>query len=325
MPNQLKKLVVDWISLVKSPANRRNWTLKDDDSFRVDFPFEKITKNESSVVVTGVVYAPNEVDTDGDFADPDTIRRAAFDFMKGLKAGNVDVQHSFKKADGVDFVESWVGEDGAWRASAEISDPEIIKQVNAGNLTGFSMAGQAQRIQKAESAEESAKRTLGNWIWDAVMDRVESLNKLIGIDKSAGGSNNPKKEGEDMELTKENLEAIGGVIKTQLETFEQGLVKNYGLKKSEGEGDDGKDVKAGDDPVEKRFTSIESTLKEVKDSVQALAKERKTGDDPNAPAGGFEEMLNDPEQLIKFAGEKPQEYEKLQAVYLQKCLAGSNH
>lgn len=106
-------------------------------------------------IVYGVVYEPNTIDSDGDWASAETIQRAAHGFL--MEFGSVGVQHadeSIMKARGISVVESYLwpsdgilGEQsikkGSWIIGAKIHDEFIWDQVMSGELTGFSMHGEA--------------------------------------------------------------------------------------------------------------------------------------------------------------------------------------
>ena len=105
-------------------------------------------------MVYGVVYAPNEVDTQGDYATAETIKEAAHRFMKELMLRNVDQQHDFQPERGY-VAESWIirGDDplfsgeqeGTWAVGIKVEDPAVWEKITAGELRGISMAGTAKK------------------------------------------------------------------------------------------------------------------------------------------------------------------------------------
>lgn len=73
-------------------------------------------------------------DTDGNYMTEDEITKVAHWFMKN--AGDVDIQHCFEKAEGVEVVESYVAKcdmeiegqptkKGTWLMTMEIADDEV--------------------------------------------------------------------------------------------------------------------------------------------------------------------------------------------------------
>lgn len=151
MPNRLTNLNVDWISLVERPANGMPLVLKDANAHA--FELKKV--DESRRMVYGVVYAPDQVDSQGDFADRFVIEQAAHAFMKNAKTGQVDQNHDFKPLEGAYVAESWIirGDGGefsdwmsnAWAVGIKIDDDTTWELIKSGRYSGLSMAGTAVR------------------------------------------------------------------------------------------------------------------------------------------------------------------------------------
>lgn len=151
MPNRLKNLDVQWISLVRNPANGLPLLLKDANLK----PFRVLKTDEERRMVYGVVYAPNMVDSQGDFADRFEIERAAHAFLKAGRGQQVDRNHQFEAVDGAYVAESWItrGDDGyfsdglqdAWAVGIKIEDEALWNAVKAGEYSGLSLAGNAER------------------------------------------------------------------------------------------------------------------------------------------------------------------------------------
>jgi len=100
--------------------------------------------------VTGVVYEPGVKDAHGNFMREDEIRKVAYWFYQN--SSRADVQHSFKEANGLSVVESYIapydmeigGEPvvkGSWIMTLEVSNVAIWKVVQGGELTRLSMGG----------------------------------------------------------------------------------------------------------------------------------------------------------------------------------------
>lgn len=149
--HELKDLVVEFISLVKSPANGKPLVLKGDGK-----PAEiRLAKMDDALMrAYGIVYAPDQVDSQGDFASRDTIRKAQGRFMRDLNLKNIDANHSFRTEQAF-VAESWLirGQDplfpdeadGAWAVGVQINDADLWKQLKSGELTGLSLAGYARQ------------------------------------------------------------------------------------------------------------------------------------------------------------------------------------
>jgi len=110
---------------------------------RKQTPIKK--SDEEQHVVYGEVYAPDVPDSDGDFMDAETIRKAAHKFLVENKTSKVDKQHNGLET-GAHVVESFIarkGDDtfieGSWVVGVHIPDPEIWAQVKKGEINGFSL------------------------------------------------------------------------------------------------------------------------------------------------------------------------------------------
>jgi len=102
----------------------------------------------------GIVYEPDTVDSQGDYATAEDIEKAAWDFMrKALKLGYM---HKDWSDDIGDIVESYVApadmrlgdsivKKGTWLLGV-VWSPEYWEKVKKGEITGFSMGGRARRI-----------------------------------------------------------------------------------------------------------------------------------------------------------------------------------
>lgn len=148
-PRKITSLKVSFISIVDEPATGKKFTLKSKDGGALN-PIAFRKTNDELQIAYGIVYAPNQVDSHGDYADAAVIRTAAERFMRDARTNNVDVQHDFDPADAY-VCESWIvrsgdplfGDEpeGAWAVGVKVLDPKIWKALKAGNYTGFSLAG----------------------------------------------------------------------------------------------------------------------------------------------------------------------------------------
>lgn len=158
---QLIDLNVNFISLVDKGANRKPLVYKSDDgSVRFEFPFRVLKSDDEKGIVYGVVYEPDTVDTQGDWADAVTIERAAHGFMEAGKVRMVDRQHNYDPTEGA-VVESFIkngearnypdAKDGAWLVA--IKPSEMIKSdIKSGKIAGFSLAGTGSYKEKADNS-----------------------------------------------------------------------------------------------------------------------------------------------------------------------------
>ena len=151
---RFKKLSVKFISLVDKGANNKAivWksaTPTEDPTFQKTITLAKI--DDEARMVFGLVYAPEEVDSQGDVASADVIKEAAYDFMREGRAVNVDKQHDYRPT-GNFVAESWIvkagdpdfAEVGAWAVGIKIEDDATWEEVKKGEISGLSLAGAAE-------------------------------------------------------------------------------------------------------------------------------------------------------------------------------------
>lgn len=178
--NEIQDLKVKFISIVKAGANQKEIIYKDakfSERLRVDFA----KSNEELGVVYGIVYAPNEVDTQGDFANAKEITKAAYEFMRENSMHCVDVNHNFEKTNAF-ICESWIvkkgdemfKEVGAWAVGIKLEDENLKKLVKSGELKGLSMYGYALKEQNAEQKMDNKEQTK-----DSEQSKIDELSKLI--------------------------------------------------------------------------------------------------------------------------------------------------
>ena len=124
-------------------------------AFTCDVPFIKADKAKQ--IVYGIVYSPDEVDSQGDEASAEEIEKAAHDFLATCRV--MKVMHKGKPAK-VDVIESYIAPEdvtigeqevkkGSWVVAVKIHSKKIWKAVVDGELTGFSMAGRAAEESEA--------------------------------------------------------------------------------------------------------------------------------------------------------------------------------
>ncbi len=167
---KLNKVSVAYISLVKNPANKLDIVYKSSDAKFTDEKQIKITKSEPEGIVYGTVYEPNVKDSDGDWADKETIRQAAHDFlMKGANA-KIDENHN-EQPTGATVVESSINSKGAWEVAIKM-DPksETFQKVQKGELKGLSMGAYCQKSEEEPPTTEDS---------NPVLDLVKELSTKV--------------------------------------------------------------------------------------------------------------------------------------------------
>lgn len=234
MPRQLKDINVAYISLVKEGANEKDIVLK---SGQIKVKKEvKILKSIEGVVY-GLVYSPDQEDTQGDFAKAEDIKKAAYEFMKQQNTTNVDQNHNFEKA--AAFVcESWILKEndsifadqpvGSWAVGIKLEDDVLIKAVQNGEIGGLSMAGSASTAQTTETTATKKEDTGVQKSVDGMIEAMKKAFERVNIDVSAGWYKKSKQEtggntldlGQMKEITKSVEDGMSAIAKAREEDRE---------------------------------------------------------------------------------------------------------
>ncbi len=112
--------------------------------------FKQIKKNAMLHIISGVVYAPGEMDSDGEYATQEALTEAMHSFMENrsvikLEHGEVIecvVLESFQ-ADEDTEKEGGIIPKGGWWLSLRVKDDDIWDKILDGELVGFSFGGRA--------------------------------------------------------------------------------------------------------------------------------------------------------------------------------------
>lgn len=182
---------IDFISLVDRAANKKSFLIaKAQDGSASFSTFGKIVKTDSeNHFVTGVVYEPMSLDTQGDYMTADEIQKAAHWYAKN--GSGVDIQHDEEKLEGAAVVESWIAKadftldktdikKGTWLMTVEISDPDIWDKIEKGELTGFSMGGKG-KYEEIEAEPEELTKSEGR----SFLGRLAKMFGLEVVEKGA--------------------------------------------------------------------------------------------------------------------------------------------
>lgn len=116
-------------------------------SFRVP-----IMKGDRQIVY-GVVSEPNSIDLQGDRLSESEIRKACHKFMQTSQKINKEHEGPAK----ADIIESYIAptdfkcggqmvRKGSWVMAVKVKDPDLWQAVKKGEITGFSIAGQGERV-----------------------------------------------------------------------------------------------------------------------------------------------------------------------------------
>jgi hypothetical protein len=217
----LKNVQVSFISLVKEGANKKQIIWKsaegnENPTFSKDIAIAKT--DEEKQMVFGIVYSPDEVDTQGDIMTAPEIEKMAYTFMKEGRTQQVDRQHDFQPDEGF-IAESWIvkendpyfSEIGSWAVGIKVEDRGTWELIKSGEITGISMAGSAETEELEKSNILTELKTV-----------VQELSKALKLTKA-----------EDDTLTIEQVqEAIEKAIKPLNDKIAELETANTELKKS---------------------------------------------------------------------------------------------
>lgn len=173
---KLNDLKVSFISLVNRPANKKDIVFKSSNTDKLKYNIMKsikINKSEPQGLIFGTVYEANKQDTDGDWTDLETIKKAAHEFLANGNNSNVDTDHNGQPSGAV-VVESWV-DDKAWNIVIK-SDPKsaLYEKVQKGDYKGISLAGMSKK-----SDEKCPEATTTSEEIKALKAELEELKKNV--------------------------------------------------------------------------------------------------------------------------------------------------
>ncbi|MGG1248565.1 XkdF-like putative serine protease domain-containing protein [Bacillus spizizenii] len=168
MPRELVNAKITHVSYVDKAANQKQFFFMKSEK-QPDFQKEvKVLAKEADEqkLVYGIVYEPDTVDAHGDFMTAAEIEKAAHGFLKDAR--EIDKQHDFQGGVG-EVVESYVApadfemngetiKKGSWVLVTKASE-EVWEQIKKGEITGYSMAGTAEAIEKQEEKPVSLEKT----------------------------------------------------------------------------------------------------------------------------------------------------------------------
>ncbi|WP_102422604.1 XkdF-like putative serine protease domain-containing protein [Bacillus amyloliquefaciens] len=255
MPRELVNAKITHVSYVDKAANQKQFFFMKSEK-QPDFQKEvKVLAKEADEqkLVYGIVYEPDTVDTHGDFMTAAEIEKAAHGFLKAAR--EIDKQHDFQGGVG-EVVESYVApadfemngetiKKGSWVLVTKASE-EIWEQIKKGEITGYSMAGTAETIEKQEekpvSQEKTDEKGLFNLLKSFFMGKhQQSYDEPV---EKAGR----KFSASNLQEIKNAHTALGNLL-SQVETEEEEKeMTSEEVKKS---------IQAAIEPIEKRLADLE--------------------------------------------------------------------
>lgn len=181
---------ISFVSLVDKAANLKTFLIAKAKDGKANFQtFSKIIeKNAEKHYLTGIVYEPNTEDAHGNYMTAEEIKKAADWYAEN--GNNVDIQHSFKPTDGARVVKSWIAEageviggieikEGTWLMKMEITDENIWKAIENGEITGFSMGGVGDYSTVDEDISKAKKlfKSLGEFFGLSIVEKGEVADR----------------------------------------------------------------------------------------------------------------------------------------------------
>ncbi|CAM4276190.1 MULTISPECIES: XkdF-like putative serine protease domain-containing protein [Bacillus] len=303
MPRELVNAKITHVSYVDKAANQKQFFFMKSEK-QPDFQKEvKVLAKEADEqkLVYGIVYEPDTVDAHGDFMTAAEIEKAAHGFLKDAR--EIDKQHDFQGGVG-EVVESYVApadfemngetiKKGSWVLVTKASE-EVWEQIKKGEITGYSMAGTAETIEKQEEKPVSQVKTdekglfnlLKNFFMGKQQQSYEEPVTKAGRKFSASNLQEIKnahtalgnllsqvetEEGEE-EMTSEEVTKS---IQAALEPIEKRLAdleKEEDPKKTDKEKTDEEVEKEG----EKLKKAISEAVQPLADRIEAIEKSRGT-------------------------------------------------
>ncbi|MGR2790192.1 XkdF-like putative serine protease domain-containing protein [Bacillus subtilis] len=303
MPRELVNAKITHVSYVDKAANQKQFFFMKSDK-QPDFQKEvKVLAKEAGEekLVYGIVYEPDTVDAHGDFMTATEIEKAAHGFLKDAR--QIDKQHDFHGGVG-EVVESYVApadfemngetiKKGSWVLVTKASE-EVWEQIKKGEITGYSMAGTAETIEKQEEKPVSQEKTDEKGLFNLLknfftgkqqqsyeepvtkagrkfsasnLQEIKNAHTALGNLLSQVETEEEEEEMTSDEVTKSIQEALES-IKKRLETLE----KEEELKKKDREKTE-EEVEKEDEKIKK---AISEAIEPLADRIEAIEKSRGT-------------------------------------------------
>lgn len=172
MPRELYNANITHVSYVDKGANQKQFFFTKSDEqpdFKKEVDLFINKEDEEQKLVYGVVYEPDVEDSHGDVMSASEIEKAAHGFVKDAR--NIDKQHNFESGVG-EVAESYIApadfdiggnsiKKGSWVLVTKASD-EVWEDIKKGEITGYSMAGKAETLEKQNSNPKQSPESSSN-------------------------------------------------------------------------------------------------------------------------------------------------------------------
>lgn len=165
----LSGIGLETVSWVETPSQDSMFVMMKDSDNKVkkSSKIYKEPEEDNWETVYGPVMRPNDIDKDGDIAPAHDIRKAAHEFMAEGRVKQFDQDHDLNTGKGT-LVESWILkedkayqlpdgssetiEEGSWMVGVK-PNKEVKQRIENGEITGWSIFGQADKISLKQDAE----------------------------------------------------------------------------------------------------------------------------------------------------------------------------
>ncbi|KYC95458.1 MULTISPECIES: XkdF-like putative serine protease domain-containing protein [Bacillus] len=274
MPRELVNAKITHVSYVDKAANQKQFFFMKSEK-HPDFQKEvKVIAKEADEqkLVYGIVYEPDTVDAHGDFMTAAEIEKAAHGFLKDAR--EIDKQHDFQGGVG-EVVESYVApadfemngetiKKGSWVLVTKASD-EVWEQIKKGEITGYSMAGTAETIEKQEEKPVSQIKTDEKGLFNLL--KKFFMGKQQQVYEEPVTKAGRKFSASNLQEIKSAHTALGNLL-SQVETEEE--------EKEMTSEEVTKSIQAALEPIEKRLADLEKEedpKKKDKEKTEEVEKE----------------------------------------------------
>lgn len=233
---------ISFVSLVDKAANKRRFLITKAENGTANFAsYGRIIKADAEHhYVTGIVYEPLVEDTDGNYMTEEEITKAAYWYAKN--GDKVDVQHSFEALPNACVVENWIakadfdcgGENiskGTWLMTVEVTDEDVWRQIEKGEITGFSMGGVGNYSEEDDNLADVNKS-------DEKVGLLAKLAGMLGVEKAAPLEKSGRK------MSDKNKQTLNGIYNSLGE-----FLKSFDDKdpeEAEGNAEDNKETQEED-------------------------------------------------------------------------------
>lgn len=216
----ISNLNLETFSWVENPAQRSEFVMmKSENGFESSSPILK-EKEDDWEVAYAPVMVPGEVDKDGESIPGSVIKKAAHQFLSEGKVDSIDSDHNLITGKGT-LVESWLLKEdreyvtpdggsfmapaGTWMAGVK-PEPEVKERIDSGELTGFSIFGEAERIKLKETFKSKAEKdcidSMSEEAVEKLEDKIESVaEKLESLSESVSEIKETQEKQEIEELS----------------------------------------------------------------------------------------------------------------------------